>query len=238
MCCSTPSSSHSFQVATKMSDSVKDAPRSTRSLSMKDIGEETPGSSLAAINTAVEDGIGRGEGSQTVSSGEPSMGRGRNCTPSATGKHMLHMVNNDVLEGDTEDKPTMMDDTVSQEDKDTDRETGGMETSRRQPGVGEQVQQGGSGARCSYTAGGICNLHGPGAKLRWKPIVGEYIPGVRSEKKRHYFYVCMSKPGGTPRERGLQQTTLSFVRVAEDSRNTGVIQTQGHTFVQTRKEGQ
>ena len=85
------------------------------------------------------------------------MGSGRNCTPSATGKHMLHMFSNDVLEGDTEDKPTMMDDTVSQEDKDTDRETGGMETPRRQPGAGEQVQQGGSGARCSYTAGGICN---------------------------------------------------------------------------------
>ena len=173
-------------MATKMSDSVEDDPRSTRSLSMKD-----------------------------------------------TGKHMFPQVNNDVLEGGSDDKPTVMEESVSQEDKVTEG-SGGMETPRRQPGAGEQ-DQGGSGARCSYTAGGVCSLHGPGAKLRWKPIVGEYVPGVRGEKKRHYFYVCMKKPGGTPRGRGLRQTTLAFVRVTEDTRNTGEMKTKRCTKT---KEGQ
>ena len=110
------------------------------------------------------------------------MGRGRNCTTSATGKHMLPQVNNDVLEGGSDDKPTVMEESVSQEDKVTEG-SGGMEMPRRQLGAGEQ-DQGGSGARCSYTAGGVCSLHGPVAKLRWKPIVEEYVPGmVRGEKR-------------------------------------------------------
>ena len=229
LCCSTPSSSQALLTTRLRDDRRKDAPLSSRSLSMKDIGEESMGSGQT-MNTEVEDGLGHGERTQTKSCGEPSVGSGRNYTPGATGKHMVDNFNANVLEGVTDDKPGLMDESDRQETNDEEAVTGGRKPPRRQPGAG--VQEGGPGARCSYAPGGICNLHGPGAKLRWKTTVGEYRPGVKTEKKRHYFYVCLTKPEDRPRG-GLRQSTLSFARVAGDSRNT-----EGDTDVQTRKVGQ
>ena len=57
---------------------------------------------------------------------------------------------------------------------------------------------------CSYLPGGVCKIHGPGAKLKWKPIVGK---NKKYDKKRHYFYKC-----DVEMTRGvkLKQTRLSF----------------------------
>ena len=68
--------------------------------------------------------------------------------------------------------------------------------------------------KCSYTGKGICLLHGPGAKLRWKPRMKKVTDkkGVTRLVKldeRHYFYVCNLGPRvgkGT-----LKQTSISMV---------------------------
>ena len=44
--------------------------------------------------------------------------------------------------------------------------------------------------KCSYVDG-ICNQHGPGAKLRWKPAGGKTTnPEGKSELSKDYFYEC------------------------------------------------
>ena len=47
---------------------------------------------------------------------------------------------------------------------------------------------------CVHKKGGICLLHGPGAKLRWKPIGPKIVTYVNGKKKtsynKDYFYVC------------------------------------------------
>ena len=64
---------------------------------------------------------------------------------------------------------------------------------------------------CSYTGKGICSLHGPWAKLRWKPKLKkvtdqEGVTKLVKLKERKYFYVCNLGPSG----RGaLRQTSIS-----------------------------
>ena len=58
--------------------------------------------------------------------------------------------------------------------------------------------------RCNHAKGGICAVHGPGAKLRWRPV----IKGVGDawDKTKEYFYVCdLSK-----KAKKWKQTRLSF----------------------------
>ena len=58
--------------------------------------------------------------------------------------------------------------------------------------------------RCKHAKGGVCAVHGPGAKLRWKPIIkGEGYPW---DKTKEYFYVCDL----TKNAKKWKQTRLSF----------------------------
>ena len=58
--------------------------------------------------------------------------------------------------------------------------------------------------RCKHAKGGVCDVHGPGAKLRWKPIIkGEGDPW---DKTKEYFYVCDL----TKNAKKWKQTRLSF----------------------------
>ena len=60
---------------------------------------------------------------------------------------------------------------------------------------------------CVYRRGGVCEKHGPGAKLYWKPL-NKPAPGPGGKMvTRHYYYSCDVGPRGRGR---LKQTTLSF----------------------------
>ena len=63
---------------------------------------------------------------------------------------------------------------------------------------------------CSYSkGGGICDVHGPGAKYHWRPIKKEdQVPGPDGKlKTRFYYWVCRLGPKG----RGiLRQQKLQF----------------------------
>ena len=53
--------------------------------------------------------------------------------------------------------------------------------------------------KCSYTGRGICLIHGPGAKLRWKPRMKkvtdeEGVTRLVKLEERNYFYVCNPRP--------------------------------------------
>ena len=67
---------------------------------------------------------------------------------------------------------------------------------------------------CSYSkGGGVCDIHGPGAKYHWRPIRKEdQMPGPDGKvKTRHYYWVCKLGPKG----RGIlrqQKLQLSVVR--------------------------
>ena len=51
---------------------------------------------------------------------------------------------------------------------------------------------------CTYRKGGVCDVHGPGAKYHWRPIKKEdQVPGPDGKlKTRHYFWVCKLGPKG------------------------------------------
>ena len=179
MVCSTPSYSHYAQQAARMLDSVGDDLRCTRSLSMEDTEEEDTETSPATIRTSQEDGSGGEYVPQEVSEGEPSVDSGENYTTSATGKHRCISSSNDIMEGSSDDSPLAPVPAIKEGDKpdsQEDRVAGGSgvpgdDSTMRQPGGGEQEQvQGGVQGGCSYYDGGTCRLHGPGAKLHWKPV--------------------------------------------------------------------
>ena len=72
---------------------------------------------------------------------------------------------------------------------------------------------------CHYEKGGRCNVHGPGAKLHWKPRrVATTGPDGRKvfEVKRHYFYECdlAPVPRGMVAGRGIKvkQTKMTFLK--------------------------
>ena len=56
---------------------------------------------------------------------------------------------------------------------------------------------------CTYQEGGVCSIHGSGARLRWKHI-GRKV--VDQEMKRKYWYECrdLNKEG-----KKLKQTKLT-----------------------------
>ena len=62
-----------------------------------------------------------------------------------------------------------------------------------------------TGARvCTYSkGGGVCDIHGPGAKYHWRPIKKEdQVPGPDGKvKTRFYFWVCKLGPKGRGRLR-------------------------------------
>ena len=69
---------------------------------------------------------------------------------------------------------------------------------RSYPSTSPRVPPPTQSRRCVYTQSGACNLHGPGAQLRWKPrgkktTVGE--DGVRkTTMEKDYFYTCDLAP--------------------------------------------
>ena len=67
--------------------------------------------------------------------------------------------------------------------------------------------------KCEHKKGGICLLHGPGAKLRMRPIGPKIVSYVNGRKKtsfeKEYFYVCDLGPMGSGKK--LKQTKLSFL---------------------------
>ena len=60
---------------------------------------------------------------------------------------------------------------------------------------------------CTYRKGGVCDIHGPGAKYHWKPIRNP-VPGPDGKLlTRRYYWVCEIGPKGRGK---LRQTKLSF----------------------------
>ena len=78
-------------------------------------------------------------------------------------------------------------------------------TMSSQRGTGEDVRL---RRYCSYTRGGICHLHGPGARRMWRPARRGARGRHGEDYTRVYSYVCDLGPRG----RGLRQATLSFGR--------------------------
>ena len=76
--------------------------------------------------------------------------------------------------------------------------------------------------RCTHSKGGVCSVHGPGAKCCWKPIpVGRRIPGpnVKMVTKEYYWRCDVNRAG-----KKLKQTRILFGRNVNDERrgyNTG-----------------
>ena len=70
--------------------------------------------------------------------------------------------------------------------------------------------------RCTHSKGGVCSLHGPGAKWCWKPIpVGRRKPGPSGKLiTKEYFWRC--DVGLTGRK--LKQTRISFGGTVDDER--------------------
>ena len=63
---------------------------------------------------------------------------------------------------------------------------------------------------CTYQKGGVCSIHGSGAKLRWKPI-GRKVVG--QEMKRKTWYECRD-----PNKKGkkLKQSKLTLSKAQAD----------------------
>ena len=68
---------------------------------------------------------------------------------------------------------------------------------------------------CTYQKGGICNIHGAGAKLRWKPV-GKKVVG--KDLKRLTWYEC--KDIGTNGKK-LKQSKITLAKPSKDE-NQGV----------------
>ena len=66
---------------------------------------------------------------------------------------------------------------------------------------------------CVHSKGGVCSIHGPGAKLRWrfdgKEKVRTEEGRLKTTAKRLYFYVCGPKPNGGGEKNKLKQSRLS-----------------------------
>ena len=78
------------------------------------------------------------------------------------------------------------------------------------------VRRGGrteGGRPCVHKKGGICEVHGAGAKLRWRPAKGR---GGKWDGKRQYFYECDLGPAGNV----VRQQRLPFVRTASSKKTT------------------
>ena len=63
---------------------------------------------------------------------------------------------------------------------------------------------------CTYQKGGICDIHGGGAKLRWKPV-GKKVVG--KELKRITWYEC--KDIGTNGKK-LKQSRITLAKASKD----------------------
>ena len=66
---------------------------------------------------------------------------------------------------------------------------------------------------CVHKKGGVCTIHGPGAKLKWRPswVTIQGPDGVaRREYERFYWYECDLMPGG--RGGRARQSRLSLVK--------------------------
>ena len=76
---------------------------------------------------------------------------------------------------------------------------------------------------CSYKKGGVCVIHGPGAREHWRPI-RDPVPGPSGKLiTRQYYWVCPKEEIG-PKGRGiLRQSKLSFggMRRQSDNRDEG-----------------
>ena len=85
--------------------------------------------------------------------------------------------------------------------------------------------------KCSYT-GSVCALHGPGAKLKWKPLKGRTVGG----KQREYFYRC---DVGAQNKRLLQPSlTSSFTRrTMKDFHDSGDTRLSFATHTTAGQEG-
>ena len=77
---------------------------------------------------------------------------------------------------------------------------------RMKPNVGAKVQV------CTHLKGGVCTIHGPGAKLRWTP--GKWVKGEKIQEKRNYFYVCEQNKKKKKNE--MIQLKLNFTSRSDD----------------------
>ena len=97
------------------------------------------------------------------------------------------------------------------------------------------------GMTCEHKKGGVCVLHGPGAKLRWKPIGPKIVTYVNGKKKtsynKDYFYVCDLGLLGSGKT--MKQTMLSLLAVkTTDSEDDTVLGLREPCENSTATEGQ
>ena len=78
------------------------------------------------------------------------------------------------------------------------------------PATDRQVIPAAVTAECTYEKGGVCWIHGPGAKLRWK----QGMKTTDGKRKRVYYYEFDPEPGGVKK---MKQVKLSFNRRQQDS---------------------
>ena len=74
-----------------------------------------------------------------------------------------------------------------------------------------------AGLECTYQKGGVCAIHGPGAKLRWLP--GKWVRGELLKDKRNYFYVC--EDAKKKDRKKMTQLKLSFLKKPDDDTKVG-----------------
>ena len=181
--------------------------------------------------------VSSGEGDKVVShitTAMPSMGEKRG---SNTGKdktfHNDDITCTEVPDNPRASKSMVIDDDQSQLPADTVEDTEGQavpvkemssdpSTSPRDPPA---TQQGVS----VHSKGGVCSIHGPGAKLRWrfggKETERTKEGQLKTTAKRVYFYVCGPRPKGGDEKKKLKQSRLSsFIKTkkttAENNEDT------------------
>ena len=89
---------------------------------------------------------------------------------------------------------------------------------------------------CQHLRGGVCILHGPGAKMKYKPkmtvTTGPDGKKIRTMTKEHYYQCDLAPPsplvvGEGGRGGKLRQTQLSFVKTTSKSDVSGRDTRQG-----------
>ena len=98
-----------------------------------------------------------------------------------------------------------------------------MMRSRRAParlGLGRRSE----GQKCVHGRGGVCSIHGPGAKKKWRPLGKTRVMGddgeLRWKSNREVYYVCAEVGEGVGRggeNNRLTQLTLKFNQGVDSS---------------------
>ena len=180
---------------------------------MKDTQEEEDLKLNNSTRSCHEDVVGGSGGSMMRPEVEPSVDNLLNLQSSATGKQTHNHNTNDTMSGMMDDPPTAPVPDTSDENRSNAPQHQGVGVEDESEDVPDQVVSSSASddgvsqeegvKKCSYTKGGVCGVHGPGAKYRWKPVTNP-VPGPDGRLvRRHYYWECRPGPKG---RRNLRQS--------------------------------